>query len=107
MNLEAKKPFPIFATISSIPVLLGLIWFALIMSELIYGPPEGVEDEGAPFVYIFWLAVQFLLSITATVLLNRSSSRKENYKKLRITLLSFGWLPIFVFVLIFLVAIAI
>ncbi|MEW6078345.1 MAG: hypothetical protein AB1724_11065 [Thermodesulfobacteriota bacterium] len=107
MNLEAKKSFPVFATISSIPVLLGLIWFALIMSELILGPPEGVEDEGAPFVYIFWLAVQFLLSITATLLLNRSSSRKENYKKLRIALLSFGWLPIFVFVLLFLVAVAI
>jgi hypothetical protein len=88
---SARKRFPLIAVLSYFPLLLGLIWFSLIISEMIFGPPAGVEGDDNPLV--FWLFVQLVFSISASISIVASNKRGECSKGFRRLTLFLSWFP--------------
>ena len=99
-----KKKLPLITILSYLPIILGLIWFSMVVGEMIFGPPEGVIDNGYPYVFGFWLIVQFILSFSASVLIV-SSYKKGKCTKIfkRLTLIIF-WFPFIGYGLIILIS---
>lgn len=58
------------------------LWGALVLAELIGGPPEGVTNDGYPFVFCWWLpllGIAMLIGVVGGVAALQSGAGRKGW----------------------------